>query len=232
MNVPPPLYPGFTTETVCRGGAVHKARIVFAVRDDGVACVIKDLAPMRPLLRWLYGRRNLEREARILERLDSFEGAPRLIERVSRDAIAIERVPTRYKYLRKKIPRERLPRVLRAFERTVVSLHELRVVHLDLRQRKNVLIPDDDRVVLIDFESARDLGRSWFGRRILFPLLSPIDRNAVLKWKVKFTPLEATAEERARVRRYGSWKILWPWKRLGRALRRALGSDVARHRPR
>lgn len=229
MSSSPPEYPGFTVETVCRGGAVHKARIVFAVRDDGVACVIKDLTPMRRFLRWLYGRRNLEREARILERLAAFPGAPRLIERISQDAIAIERIPTRYKYLRKKIPRDRLPRVLRAFERTVASLHEHGVVHLDLRQRKNVLIPNDDHVVLIDFESARDLGRGWFGRRVLFPLLAPIDRNAVLKWKVKFTPEETTAEERKRVRRYRSWKLLWPWKRLGRTVRRWWGSDVARH---
>src|SRR5690606_16939636 len=142
-------FPGYVVRRVRRGGAVHKGRITIAVKDGG-PCVVKDLGTMRPILRRLYGRRNLGREARTLEKLDDFPGTPRLVERISADAIAIEHVRTLHKYLRDKIPREQLPAILRSFEETVAALHARGIVHLDLRQRKNVLVPAADRVVLID----------------------------------------------------------------------------------
>lgn len=220
-----PSFDGYVVRKVKRDGAVHKGRVSIA-RKDGVVCVVKDLGTMRPSFRWLFGRRNLAREARALEKLADFEGAPRLIERISKDAIAIEFVPTLHKYLRDKIPRSQLPAILRSFEETVARLHARGFVHLDLRQRKNVLVPAADRVILIDFESSRDL--SGPVGRLLLPWLARVDRAAVLKWKVKFTPELCTPAEIAKVARYASWKRVWPWKKLGRVARRWFGDDVAR----
>jgi predicted Ser/Thr protein kinase len=210
---------GYSIDRICRAGDAHKARILFG-RRDGVACVIKDLAPMRPLFRALYGRRMLAREARALEALSACSITPRLVERISADAIAVERIATKYKYLRSKIPAEVMPGVLRALDRAVEELHSRGFVHFDLRQRKNILVPNDRAVVLIDFESSRNLGRGWFGRRVLMPMLSGIDRAAVLKWKAKFAPEMLSTADRRRAERYAAWKRLWPWKRLGRWLRR------------
>ncbi|MFG0315794.1 MAG: hypothetical protein ACF8XB_00870 [Planctomycetota bacterium JB042] len=221
-----PSFDGFVVRKVKRDGAVHKGRVSIAERD-GVVCVVKDLGPMRPILRRLYGRRNLAREARALERLADFPGTPRLLRRISKDAIAVEFVRTLHKYLRDKIPREQLPAILRSFEETVAALHARGFVHLDLRQRKNVLVPTADRVVLIDFESSRDLSGP-IARRLLLPWLARIDRAAVRKWKVKLAPEICSPEEIEAVARYGRWKRVWPWKRLGRIVRRWFGDDVAR----
>lgn len=230
-RAPLPGFPGYSVDGIHRAGAAYKARIVRARRGD-LACIIKDLTPMRPLFRWLYGRRMLRREAAMLEKLAGFAAAPRLVERIGRDAIAVERVATRYKYLRKKIPPAAMPGVLAALGEAVAGLHRRGIVHLDLRQRKNILVPADDRVVLIDFESARDLGTGFLGRRVLMPLLGRIDRAAVLKWRVKFTPDQVSEEERRRLRRHDALKRLWPWKALGRLLRRCFRSDgTARLRP-
>ncbi len=222
-----PAEPELRVERVLREGAAHKARVVVA-RWRGVRCVVKDLAPMSPWLRRLYGRRQLAREARLLEKLAGTGLAPRLLARLGRDALAVEFVPARHKYLRRKIPRDEMREVLEHLRRTVARMHRLGVVHLDLRQRKNILIPRRGQVVLVDFESARDLSGP-LARRTLLPLLARIDESAVSKWWVEYLPDEATAEDRARVRRHRRLMALWPWKRLGRLLRRLFGDDRARH---
>lgn len=214
---------GYEIEGVQRPGAIHKGRVLLGRKGDQ-ECVIKDLSPMLPFYRILFGRRNLRREARVLEELHDFPGSPLLVERISRDAIAIARVPTIYKYLRTKIPRRYLPRVLDAFEATVKALHERGYVHLDLRQRKNVLIPDHDQVVLVDFESCRRF-TGPLGRNLIFPFLARIDRAAVLKWRAKMAPETLDSGQMRCVRRYRVWKVFWPWKRLGKGMRRLLGSD-------
>lgn len=210
---------GYSVDRVCREGGEYKARVLFCHRGR-IRCVIKDLSPMRPFLRALYGRRMLEREARALELLASSPITPRLIERISRDAICIERIESKYKYLRSKIPKAVLPAVLTALEQAVDDLHRRGFVHLDLRQRKNILVPTDQSVALIDFESCRNLGTGYFGQKILLPLLGWIDRHAVLKWKAKFAPEMLTGEDLRRADRYALWKLLWPWKRFARWLRR------------
>ncbi len=222
-----PSFPGYTIDRVHRNGAVHKGRVLFGRRGERL-CVVKDLSSMRPLLRVLFGRRNLAREARALEMLSDFPAAPRLIERISRDAIAVERIEGKYKYLHKKIPRRVLPAVFAALERAVDELHRRGLVHLDLRQRKNILVPTDDSVVLIDFESSLRLGRGVLGRRVLLPLLGWLDRAAILKWKAKFSPRLLTDGERRFLRRFRLWRAAWPWKRLGRKTRRWFGSDTTR----
>jgi predicted Ser/Thr protein kinase len=231
--MPIPSFPGYVLDGEIRSGAFYKARIVRGRRGPDAArasepCVIKDLSPLRAPFR-VYARRMLEREARILERLHDSWVAPRLLERISRDAIAIEFVES--DYLRKRIRRKphRMARVLAAFERAVDELHRRGIAHLDLRQRKNVLVKPDDSVVLIDFESAWDLARMPLLRRLLEPLLFRIDRNAVLKWKVKFAPELATADERRRVQRYYRWKRLWIFGSPLHALTRRL-SGAARPR--
>ena len=220
-------WPGYRVERVLREGAAHKARVLLATRG-GTPCVVKDLSAMSPLLRRLYGRRQLAREARLLERLAGTGVAPRVVERLGPDALAVECVPARHKYLRKKIPRDELRAVLADLRRAVDRLHAEGVVHLDLRQRKNILVPARGRVVLVDFESARDLSGP-IARRVLLPWLARIDHAAVSKWVVELLPEEARPEDFASVRLHRRLMWLWPWKRIGRLVRRVFGDDRARH---
>lgn len=222
-----PSYDGYRINKIFRAGASYKARVLRGRRGEEL-CIVKDVSCMKPVFRWMFGRRMLAREARALERLADFPGTPRLLERISRDSIAIERVMTKYKYLRSKIPPEVMPAVLDALERVVGELHARGFVHLDLRQRKNILVPTDDSVILIDFESARYLGTGFVGQKLLLPLFARIDRSAILKWRVKFTPDRVSEEDRNRVRRHLRWRKLWPWKAVGRYARRWIGNDQMR----
>jgi len=218
----PPEFKGYAVVKELRTGAFYKARVL-KCRKGSEPCVIKDLSPMRPLFRW-YGRQLLAREARLMERLEGAGVAPRLLARISRDAIAIEFI--RCDYLGARIRKAgRMPRVLEQLEKTVDKLHRRNVAHLDLRQRKNVLVRDDDSVVLIDFESSWDLDRGVMGR-LLRGVLFRADRNALVKWRVKFLPTSANAHDVRAVKRHERWKKLWFFKSLGRAVRRILGGKA------
>lgn len=215
----------YSVDKILREGDAHKARLIRAWKD-GEVFVLKDLSPMRPVFRWLYGRRILAREAAVMAGLAGTGLAPELRGRHGPDLIAFDFVETnrRKNYLRKKIEPERMPRVLASLEDAVLRLHAAGYLHFDLRQRKNILVLPDDRVVLIDFESSRRVGTGWLGQRILVRLFGRVDRGAVLKWRARFLPQQVSPEERARVDRYARWRRFWPGKRVGRWLRGLFGA--------
>lgn len=223
VTLPPPRraprpseFHGYAVEAVLRKGDPSKARVLLAHRD-GRRVVIKDLSPMRPALRALFGRRMLRREIRALEALADFDDVPRLVERIDDDAFAIEFHNAIY--LRKKLGRQRLPIILHNFKKAVEALHRRGVVHLDLRQRKNVLVTRTDRVLLIDFESAMVFGRGRLGR-FCVRVLGTIDDQAVLKWKRKFVPHLVSKAAHRRARRWRWFGKLWFFKDLLRGLKR------------
>jgi predicted Ser/Thr protein kinase len=211
----PVEFHGYFVEALLRPGSPHKARVLLAYRG-GQRVVIKDLSPMRPLLKALFGRRMLRREARALEYLEGFEFTTRLVERISADAIAIEFVNSIY--LRKSLAPRRKPAALRSLVAAVQGLHERGVVHFDLRQRKNILVRRDDQVMLIDFESCFVFGRSPLGR-FFTRIFSSIDRQAVLKWQAKFLPKMLSKDEASRHQRFQRLRRLWFFKSALRWLR-------------
>ncbi len=220
----PVEFHGYVVEAVLRQGDRYKARVMLGNRGDQ-RVVIKDLSPMRPFARSLFGRRMLRREARALAYLDGFALVPKLIEKVSEDAIAIEFVNSIY--LRKKLARHRKPAVFASLKEAVRGLHERGVVHFDLRQRKNILVRRDDRVMLIDFESALVLGRSSFGKWAT-RIFSPIDRYAVLKWQAKFLPMMLSKAERRSHERFQRVRQLWFFKSAVRRLAALFGRNSRR----
>lgn len=215
----PVEFHGYVVEAVLRPGDTHKARVLLA-HKDGERVVIKDLSPMRAMFRRLFGRRMLRREARAMGALSGFPHAPRLIERIGDDALVIEFHNAIY--LRKSLSPLRMPRIMRAFKKAVAALHQRGVVHLDLRQRKNVLVTRKDRVVLIDYESAMVFGPGRLGRWCV-AWLSRIDQNAVLKWKLKYVPRLVSKEGHRRARRWKSVGRLWFFKGAFRSLRNLFG---------
>jgi predicted Ser/Thr protein kinase len=214
-------YHGYVVEAVLQNGDVHKARVLLA-RKGEQRVVIKELSEMRPVFRFLYGRRMLRREARTLEALAGFESAPQLVERISPDAIAIQFVQSHY--LPRKLPDARKPRVMAAFRRAVDGLHARGVVHFDLRQRKNVLVSRENAIVLIDFESSFVFGTTAIGRW-LQSWFARVDRSAVLKWQLHYLPKRLTADERKQIEIYRGLKRFWIFKRVGRKIRRLFGRD-------
>ena len=185
--------------------------------------VIKDVRPLHPLLRWFYGRRLLRREERALRRLNGAAGAPRPFGWVDPNAFSMEfraGLPMRGRHATEEP--ERFARASLDLEAKITELHALGVVHLDLKQRRNILVDVDGSVSLLDFESALLLSDRGFGGW-LRDRLAPMDRNAALKFKAKFAPQSMTEEERARFRRAESWASLWFFHHIGAALRWLFG---------
>lgn len=149
-------------------------------------------------LRWV-GRFLANREIQNYEQVHDLPGVPRLIGRVGPTGLLHDYVPGR--------PLERYERVGDAFFDQLAALlraiHSRHMAYVDLNKRQNILMGDDGRPYLIDFQiSLYSPPRGW---RRLAPVRWWLGRfqNAdiyhFLKHKRRLRPDQLTAEERARV---------------------------------
>lgn len=170
-----------TERVLNRGGARNPD--VLLVRHAGGLVVVKDWAPRgRFVRRWL-GPWLCARELRAWRALDGHPAVPRLVGPVDRLAFAVEYRPGETLFSAKRQP---LPEgFLAQLEEAFAEMHRRGVVHLDLRNRTNVLRDGDGRPVLIDFGSAFVFGPGSFWARRLLPLLAALDRRALRKWRAK-----------------------------------------------
>jgi serine/threonine protein kinase len=170
-----------TEQVLNRGGRSNPD--VLLVRYQGGLVVVKDFAPRGFLVRhclapWLAGR-----ELRAWRALDGHPAVPRLIGPVDRLAFAVEYRPGRSLFGAKRQP---VPEAfLAALEADLAEMHRRGVVHLDLKNRTNVLSDESGRPVLIDFGSAFVFAPQGWAARWLLPLFAYFDRRALGKWQAK-----------------------------------------------
>jgi RIO-like serine/threonine protein kinase len=86
-------------------------------------------------------------------------------------------------------------------------MHERGVVHLDLRQRRNVIVTPDARPAILDFGGALCLRP---GSR-LFAFLAEIDRSGVLKYKNRALPGSLSPQETQTLQRAERIRRFWPF---------------------
>ncbi len=174
---------------------------------DGRRIVVKDFLPCPWFWRWTYGRLLTAREARAYGRLAGLEGVPRYAGRIDAYALAVEWVPGKDLG---KCPRGSLDgAVFDRLQATVDGMHARGVLHLDLRQRRNVLVEDGRIPRIIDFSSGFTVDpEGTVGRRLL-RLLGPLDDSGVLKYRNRFLPGSLTEEQRARLARHARWRRWW-----------------------
>jgi RIO-like serine/threonine protein kinase len=200
-------------------GSATKAAI--KVLDwQGRRLVVKDVQREHPLIRLLWGRPLLRREQRILAGLQEFDGVPPLYGRIDENAVAfgfVDGVP-----LRSVLGEDLLRSACLDLETKVRALHAEGVVHLDLKQRRNILVRESGQVTLIDFESSVRCGRGRWGR-LLQKVLQPLDEAALLKFKSKYAAGRMSSEERLRARRWELLGKLWIFNRLSPLVRFFLG---------
>jgi hypothetical protein len=164
---------------------------------------------------WI-GKLLTRREVRMYRLLQGMAGVPRLVGTIGRNAFLHEFVPGR--------PLRRDDHVPDAFfdqlADMIGKLHARHMAYVDLNKRENVLLGDDGRPYLIDFQIALHLPPTgwrrlrpvqWFLRRFQHG-----DRYHFLKHKRRLRPDLLTAQERAEV------EHLSPWIRLHRRLTRPL----------
>jgi predicted Ser/Thr protein kinase len=184
--------------------------------------VVKDVRPARgarrTLARWLLGR-----ERRALERVAGLEGCPRLLGRIDRDALAMSWVAGRP--LDEELFRGRPRAFVSELLALIDALHARGVYHLDLHQRRNLLVDPKGRLHVVDFGAALVPGRML--RALLGPLLRHVDRQAPYKHLAHFAPEELTVEEARAVLRQRRLRRLWPFTRSGPAVALAARARLA-----
>lgn len=175
------------------------------LEHGGRSWVAKDYRACTPLYRWTVGAWNLRRERAALERLADVEGVPHVEARVGRWILVLTHFQGR------DIGKADKARQDEAFfadlSRIVAEMHARGVVHLDLRQRRNILIRPDGRAAVIDFGAALCLPPG--GRR--FSSLARIDDSGVLKYRRRARPGSLTPEEEDRLSRAERRRRLWPF---------------------
>ena len=167
----------------------------------------------RLVARWLIGR-----ERRVLERITSIDCVPRLLgQRSTGTRWCSTLVPGRT--LDGNLFRARPRELVAQLSELINSLHALGVFHLDLHQRKNLLVDETGRLRVVDFGAAVALGPA--ARLFLGGLLTHSDRHAPYKYLARFAPEELTLDEARAVVWQRRLRRLWPFVRPGRVEQRA-----------
>ncbi|MFQ5748957.1 MAG: hypothetical protein ACE5H3_05800 [Planctomycetota bacterium] len=204
---------------------------VWRVEGPPGPVLVKDVSGLPPLFRML-GRRLLHRERRILERLGGLDGVPAVLGGWDADAFLtswVEGEPLDRERFCAAGPRKLTDQLLSLLEK----VHARGVYHLDIRQRRNLLLDARGRVRLVDFGAAFGFGPL---RRLFFgPVLGWVDRLAVLKHLARYAPGELTPLEARSVLRAQRLRRLWvvsPHRPRGEAegARSRLAQDAARNR--
>jgi hypothetical protein len=160
----------------------------------GIPVLVKDFRPCPLPWRLTWGRLMVARECAIYAALAGLPGIPRFLGRLDADAIAVERVEGRdlSHYRKGTLPAGFVDRL----ETVVRGLHERGVVHLDLRQRRNILVAAGEAPVLIDFASALRLPKG----SALLRVLAVTDRSGVAKLRRKHAPDTLSDDDRRLLR--------------------------------
>ena len=188
--------------------------------DGADEFLVKGLTRCPTLYRWTIGRLLLHRERRMYRRLSGLAPLPEYCGQFDRNSLILEHI-TNATSLRQVLPEDLPPGFFDALADSVRQLHDLGVVHLDLRHRKNVLVTAEGPRI-VDLESAVYVGRNALSRRYLLPLLAWIDHSAVLKHRARYAPEETTDDDHAILARYERRLACWGFGRWLSAMRKVL----------
>ena len=175
-----------------------------------------------PLFKTIIGRRILQREIGIYRHLQGVEGIPEFKGVVDRDAFAVAFVEGQT--LSRHLEPERLRRALVDLESVIEDIHSRNVVHLDLKQKRNVLVRPDGAVAVVDFQSAIAFKDSALLRGF-FSFLKKRDRAGLIKFRGKYCPDLLSPDEVKLYRRERFLARFWPFTALTRMIRKMMGFD-------
>jgi hypothetical protein len=197
---------------VLRSGAAHKADLSL-VQVDGETLVLKDYRARRGFWRYVVGVIGTYMECRALKALDGVRGVPQFRGR-----------PDRYSVVMTYLPGDRASRktsravgnvdFIRDFQRIVNEMHERGVIHLDLKHRSNLMVGEDGRAILLDFESAVTTKPGGLLCRALRASLGAFDRLAVLNWQRRLCPASLSPDALATALRMRRLRRFWLFRRF------------------
>ena len=189
-----------------KGGFLSPA--VSVVDHEGRPAVLKDYRRKNAVTRGLLAPSLVKREFSVLRHLEGIPGIPKAYAVVEKRALLLEYIEGRTinKFKAGELP----DRVYERLCGLVRAMHARGVVHLDLRQRKNILIAGD-QPWLIDFANAM--------KGKMTSKLRAVDESALLKFKQRNWPHLMTDADREAVKSHKFLRKFWIFSRRGRSVR-------------
>ncbi len=173
-------------------------------------------------LGWV-GRLLAGRERAAFERLCDLEGVPMLIGRWGPTGIVREYIEGHPLARGERVPDDFHPRLRRLID----SVHKRGIAYVDLEKRENVLVGDDGRPYLFDFQISWLWPRRWGGElwpaRVLRSWLQEGDRYHLIKLQRRTRPDQLSPEALAasyrkpwyvRAHRLITWPFTWCRRRI------------------
>lgn len=153
---------------------------------------------------WI-GRFLTAREVRLYRAAQGLAGVPKLLGTVGEHAFLHEFIPGHPLGRRECVSDDFFDRL----RDLLGALHERDVAYVDLNKRQNILVGDDGRPYLIDFQiswhAPLRAGRGGSAARWILRRLQQADRYHYLKHKRRLRPELLSEEERTAAERLGFW---------------------------
>ena len=176
------------------------------ILHKGTKVIWKDYSDRPMWVRKTWGDVLVNNEFAILGRLQGIKGIPNAI-RKTHNGLLIEYIEG--KFLNKFRAGELPYTIIGKLENLIAEIHKRCVVHLDLAQRKNILITDDFTPYIIDFANALYLRPNVALARAFFNYLRLIDKGSLLKFKNRYFSDKMTAEEKKYLKRFWAIRRWW-----------------------
>jgi serine/threonine protein kinase len=196
-----------TAETeLLKDGGRNKADLRVMRFGEG-SVVIKDFGRKAWWVRWI-GRVQIAREYKAYRWLGSMRGVPRLVGRIDRFALAVQRVDGRQLGFATDLHAAGAA-VYQRLRAVVDEMHRRGLLHLDLRGRENILVGGDGEIHIVDFASALWFRPGGLLHRLFFSRMQRVDLSAMLKWKRTLNAGPLTEQEQSFLDRFNYWRSFW-----------------------
>lgn len=192
-------------EILCKGRWANADLYLFSQGRD--RWVIKDFAPCPPFIRRTWGRLIARREYQAFMKLKGIPGIPSAAFMLDDYAVCYRYIAGRT--LKETPPEAVSPDFFLKLENLVTRMHERHLVHLDIRNRRNILVTEAGEPSLLDFQTSLHLEHM---PRFLGNLLKDVDLSGVYKNWNNTQPETLDAGRKARLITLNKKRSFWLFK--------------------
>jgi hypothetical protein len=180
---------------------------LYVCRHGGIDWVVKDFMPCSLIVRVTWGWLMVRREFAALTKLQGIPGVPQ-------DPFMMDSFALCYRYIEGQTLGDTAPDKIQEdfflkLEDLVRQMHALNMAHLDIRNRRNIIVDEAGEPALLDFQNAVNLENTpWFLRN----LFKEIDLSGVYKNWEKYKPETLDCERKEKLDALNRKRSFWVFK--------------------